>query len=84
MPRRTGNRGSKQGPDIWVVPRGGRFSIKEAGDGDYLTPPVTQRMAILIARLLARANRSELIIEGRVGTIRLRDSHGADSPYRKG
>ena len=84
MPRRTSGRGSKQGPDIWVVPRGGRFSIKEAGAGDYLTPQVTQRMAILIARLLARANGSELVIEGRDSRIRVRDSHGADSPYRRG
>jgi hypothetical protein len=75
MPKHT-----KQGPNVWVVHRGGRFSIKEEGSRGYLIPPVPQRLAIGIARVIARANRSELIVQGERGRIRLRDSHGAD-PY---
>ena len=44
----------------------------------YLVPPVTQRLAIHIARWISRANRSELIVQNRRGQIRARDSHGAD------
>jgi len=56
--------------------RGG-FSVKEEGRGT-LVPPVSQRTAVRIARLIAQANKSELIVQSRSGRIRLRDSHGAD------
>lgn len=68
----------KHGPNVWVVRRGDQFSIKEEGSGAYLVPPIPQRTAITIARLVARANRSELIVQGSSGRIRMRDSHGAD------
>jgi hypothetical protein len=84
MARRTARKTPKQGPNIWVVHRGSRFSVKEEGRGDYLIPPVTQRLATTIGRLLARTNHSELVVQGKLGQIRLRDSHGADSPYRRG
>ena len=60
MPKHT----TRQGPNVWVVHRGGRFSIKEEGSCGYLIPPVPQRLAIGIARVIARANRSELIVQG--------------------
>lgn len=68
----------KLGPNVWVVRRGPRFSIKEEGKTAFLIPPVAQRTAITIARFLARANGSELIIQNRSGRIRARDSHGND------
>ncbi|HEX8726370.1 MAG TPA: DUF2188 domain-containing protein [Gemmatimonadaceae bacterium] len=68
----------KHGPNVWVVRRGSRFSIKEEGVAAYLVPPIRQDLAIFIARLIARANRSELIVQGRGGRIRARDSHGSD------
>jgi hypothetical protein len=74
MARKTG----KQGPNVWVVRRAGRFSIKEEGCPQYLVPLVTQRLAIQIARQIARANRSELFIQGSGARIRARDSHGSD------
>lgn len=83
MSGRTRTTSPKQGPNVWVVHRNGRFSIKEEGRAQYLVPPIPQRIAIAIARLIARANRSELIIQGTGGRIRARDSHGADpSPPR--
>jgi hypothetical protein len=66
------------GPNVWVVRHGPRFSVIEERTGIYLVPPVHQRLAVTIARLIARANHSELIVQGRCGRIRLRDSHGAD------
>lgn len=78
MPNSSSTPGSKQGPNVWVVHRGGRFSIKEEGSREYLIPPVPQRLAVAIARQIARANRSELIVQGENGRIRVRDSHGAD------
>jgi hypothetical protein len=75
------NRSSKQsaplGPNVWVVRLDDGFSVKEE-HGEPLVPPVSQRTAIKIARLIAQANRSELIVQGRDGRIRARDSHGAD------
>jgi hypothetical protein len=74
----------KHGPNVWVIHYRGRYSVKEAGSPGYLVPPVPQRIAIAIARLIARANRSELIIQGERGRIRARDSHGADPHPPKG
>ena len=67
-----------RGPNVWVVRHCGKFSIKEENYPEYLINPTTQRAAIAIAREIARANASELIVQGRKGRIRLRDSHGSD------
>jgi len=72
------------GPNVWVIHYRGRFSVKEEGSPGYLAPPMSQRMAITIGRLIARANGSELIIQGESGRIRARDSHGADPNPPKG
>ena len=69
----------KRGPNIWVVRHKGRYTIKVERSNLYLIPPLPQRIAIGIARLIARANGSELIVQGEHGKIRARDSHGADA-----
>jgi len=79
---RTGKPG--RGPNVWVIHYRGRFSVKEEGSPGYLAPPMPQRVAITIGRLIARVNRSELIIQGEKGRIRARDSHGADTYPPKG
>ncbi len=71
-------RSTRHGPNVWVIRRGGGFSITEERSGRWLIPAVPQRTAIVIARSIARANRSELIVQGRSGRIRFRDSHGSD------
>jgi len=63
---------------VWVVRHGPRFSGIEERTGTYLVPPIPQRLAVTIARLIARANQSELIVQAHNGRIRLRDSHGVD------
>jgi hypothetical protein len=68
----------RHGPNVWVVRRGAAFSIREEKNGAYIVPPIPQRTAIRIARAIAQANKSELIVQGRSGKIRFRDSHGFD------
>lgn len=84
MSKQSNHQQTKRGPNIWVVHRHGRFSIKEEGKRTYLIPPLSQKVAIVIARLIARANGSELIVQGTQGRIRTRDSHGADPFPPKG
>jgi hypothetical protein len=74
----------KHGPNVWVVCDGGKYSIREEGQAIPLIAPTSQHAAIRIGRLIAKANSSELIVQGRHGRIRARDSHGSDSPYRDG
>jgi hypothetical protein len=75
---------AKHGPNIWVVRLKHGYSVKEEGNPKYLTPPGSQRNAISVARLLARNNRSELIVQNRAGRIRSKDSHGSDPFPPKG
>lgn len=73
------------GLDVWVVPsRAGGFDIKVEGRLRPLIHGLPQRFAIDVAREIARAYGSELIVQGTTGRIRLRDSHGADPITRKG
>ncbi len=64
------------GPNVWVVRFGRRFSVTEEGTRIHLVPPIPQRAAIVLARALARANRGDLIVQGRHGRIRFRYSEG--------
>jgi len=68
----------KHGPNVWVVRRGARFSVKEERNPHFLTSEIPQFVAIRIGREIARANHSELIVQARDGRIRARDSHGFD------
>ena len=68
----------KHGPNVWVVCKRGLFTVKEEGHRAPLIAPTSQEQAIIIARRRARWNKSELIIQGRNGKIRAKDSHGFD------
>ena len=72
------------GPNICVVRRGRHFSVVEEGTSVYLVPPVRQRMAICVARLLARANRSDLIVHSHRGRVLFRDNHASGSVTAEG
>ncbi len=58
------------GPTVWVVRHAPRFSIIEAGAARHLVPPIPQYRAVRIARRIAEANQSMLIVQGRHGRIR--------------
>lgn len=61
-----------------VVPRAGGWAVRGAGNGRATSVHDTQRAAIDAARGIAQNQHSELLIHGRNGQIRDRDSYGGD------
>lgn len=61
-----------------VVPKGKQWAVKGAGNQRNTAVCNTQKEAIEIARKISKNQGSELIIHGRNGRIRERDSHGND------
>jgi hypothetical protein len=68
----------QHGRNVWVVCHNGQFTVKEQRARQPLIAPAPQYTAIAIGRRRARHNNSELIIQGKDGRIRARDSHGFD------
>lgn len=62
-----------------VVPKGGQWAIVGAGHGRATSKHRTQKAAIRRARTIAKNQRSELLIHGRNGRIREKNSYGRDS-----
>ena len=71
--------GQEKGPNVWVVRHGRGYIVKLERGGGSDGRGATQTAAIIYARSLARAYRSELVVQGRSGRIRIKDSHGSDS-----
>lgn len=67
-----------------VVPRNDGWAVKGAGAERATVVVDTQQEAIDRARNIARNQRTELLIHGRDGRIRERDSHGKDEFPPKG
>lgn len=63
-----------------VVPLGNGWAVKREGSSRFTIITETQKDAIAVARGIAKNNKSELIIHGKDGKIRDRDSYGND-PY---
>ena len=61
-----------------VVPHAGGWAVRGAGNGRATSVHDTQRAAIDAARGIAQNQHSELLIHGRNGQIRDRDSYGSD------
>ena len=66
------------GKNQHVVPTRGRGGIKGEGNSRLTSTFDRQSDAIAAARQISRNQSSELIIHGRNGQIRERDSHGND------
>jgi len=66
------------GKNQHVVPTRGRWGIKGEGNSRLTSTFDRQSDAIAAARQISRNQSSELIIHGRNGQIRERDSHGND------
>ena len=64
--------------NIHIVPSGGKWQVKQEGVTTPLSTHRTQASADKTARPLARENKVEIIIHGRDGRIRDKDSFGAD------
>ena len=63
-----------------VVPHKGGWAVKGAGSQKASSVHSTQKSAIDTARAIAKNQGSELLVHGKNGQIRSRDSHGKD-PY---
>ena len=63
-----------------VVPNPNGWGIRGEGNQRLTSVHNTQREAIDAARNIARNQQSELLVHGRDGQIRARDSYGND-PY---
>lgn len=62
-----------------VVPLGNGWAVKREGSKKFTVITETQRNAITVAREIAKNSKSELVIHGRDGKIRDKDSYGNDS-----
>lgn len=67
-----------------VVPNGDQWAVKGEGNTKNTRITPTQREATEVARTIARNQQSELLIHGKNGQIRERDSYGNDPFPPKG
>ena len=67
-----------------VVPIGKQWGVKSEGSDKYTRITQNQKDASIIARKIARNEQSELVIHGRDGRIRERNSYGNDPFPPKG
>lgn len=67
-----------------VVPHDNGWAVRGAGNERVTSTHNTQAEAIERARDIARNNQSEILIHGRNGQIRDRDSYGKDPFPPKG
>lgn len=67
-----------KGKNQHVVPHNGDWAVKGAGNERATKVFETQKEAIKIAREISINQQSELLIHGKNGQIRERDSHGDD------
>jgi len=66
------------GKNQHVVPHAGGWAVRGTGNSRATSVYDTQRDAIDTARGIAQNQHSELLIHGRNGQIRDRDSYGGD------
>lgn len=66
------------GKDQHVVPHKDGWAVRGAGNSRATSLHDTQAKAIDVAREISVNQQSELVVHGRDGRIRLKDSHGDD------
>ncbi len=67
------------GKNQHIVPHNGGWAVRGAGNDRVTAQTRTQAEAIQIGRSISQNQRSELVIHGRDGAIRDKDSHGRDN-----
>lgn len=67
-----------------VVPKGDNWAIKGAGNSKVTKVVSTQKEAVQIARKIAINQGSEMLVHGRNGQIRERNTYGKDTFPPKG
>ena len=70
--------------DVHVCPSADRRHWHVMQGGDVRSAHRTQRAAVKAARLLARRDHVELVVHGRDGQIRAKDSFGRESSVYDG
>lgn len=76
---------TSHGKDVFVQPHpDGGWQAKKAGNERASAIAETKREIVPLARELARAEKSELVIKGADGRIQSKDSHGNDPRKSKG
>tara|TARA_B100000508_G_C11465630_1_gene282062 strand:- start:8069 stop:8296 length:228 start_codon:yes stop_codon:yes gene_type:complete len=73
-----------KGKNQHVVKDKDGWAVKGAGNAKATKKTRTQKQAIDVAREIAKNQSSELIIHGKNGRIREKDSHGNDPKNIKG
>ena len=73
-----------QGKNQHVVPHENKWAVKGEGNQRATSVHDTQAEATARAREIAKAQKSELLVHGRDGEIRSRDSYGHDPFPPKG
>lgn len=73
-----------KGKNQHVVPHDGEWAVKKEGSGRATTVVPTQKEAIEKAKEIAKNQNVELLIHGRDGQIRERESYGNDPHPPKG
>jgi hypothetical protein len=61
-----------------VVPLGNGWAVKGEGNAKYTAITENKRDATVIARNIAKNNKSEIVIHGKDGRIQDKDSYGND------
>lgn len=67
-----------------VVPKGHNWAIRGAGNSKVTKVVSTQKEAVQIARKIAINQGSEMLVHGRNGQIRERNTYGKDTFPPKG
>ncbi len=67
-----------KGRNQHVTPKGDNWQVKGAGNQKSTVTVPTQKKAIEIAKGIAKSQKSEVVIHGRDGKIRDKDSYGND------
>jgi hypothetical protein len=70
--------------DVHVVPHQGRWRVELEGTDRPRSAHDTQAAARREAREIARRNKAELLVHGRNGQVRERNSYGHDPRRSKG
>ncbi len=66
------------GKNQWVVRHDNKWAVKGEGNKRATKVTDTQKQAINVAKGIAQNQKSELIIQGRDGKIKSKDSYGND------
>lgn len=66
--------------NVHVLPGNGNWAVKKEGGQKASRVTSTQKEAIQLGREIAKGNHSELLIHGKNGRIREKNSYGTD-PY---